>query len=213
MQDNNQIEKTQAARPYNSDPYTVPLPPPPPPDWYMHQRTGRAWKVFIPVVLLLGGLMLGILGYPAISAMYNHSLAASPTPFVPFALPPTPTALTATMVPTAAMTYNAEGIVQDLLNAGLQTADLQYGSPACGSNFTGMQSSACWRDPTLCNLQCGEDGAWLGVFDTPQDAQRNYAQQLQATGPNPIPVISGYCVIDGLNIQGTYAKIIAYDCQ
>ncbi len=31
--------------------------PPPPPEYYIHQRTGKAWKVAIPVVLLLfGGL-------------------------------------------------------------------------------------------------------------------------------------------------------------
>jgi len=29
--------------------------PPPPPEYYMHQRTGKAWKVAIPVVLLLLG--------------------------------------------------------------------------------------------------------------------------------------------------------------
>jgi len=69
--------------PYLHDAYL----PPPPPEYYMHQRTGKAWRILIPFILLLFGLLLGILIYPAANALYHHTAAASPTPFVPFALP------------------------------------------------------------------------------------------------------------------------------
>jgi hypothetical protein len=90
--DSNNHESTTPVDYTQSNPYLMHesnIPPPPPPEWYMHQRTGKAWKVFIPFVLLLFGLMLGILVYPTINELYHRSVSASPTPFVPFALPPT----------------------------------------------------------------------------------------------------------------------------
>src|SRR6266567_8714341 len=119
------------------------IPPPPPPEWYMHQRTGKAWKIFIPFVLLLFGLTLGILFYPTVSALYNHSISASPTPFVPFANPasqkqtPIPTLTPQSQItPTAtANTHDANAIMQDLLQAGLQATNIQYGVPACSNKI------------------------------------------------------------------------------
>src|SRR6266705_6576603 len=96
-------ERTEAAKPYRDidNPYTTQLPPPPPPEWYMHQRTGKAWKMLIPIVMFLLGGVSGVLAYPVINAMYYHgnTVVASPTPFIPFVLP-TPTAtIPATSVP------------------------------------------------------------------------------------------------------------------
>src|SRR6266567_4508388 len=59
-----------------------------PPEYYMHQRTGKAWKVAIPVVLLLFGVVVGVLAYPTINGMINpSSLTSKPTPYVPFGMP------------------------------------------------------------------------------------------------------------------------------
>ena len=221
---NDNHESTTPVDYTRSNPYLIHesnIPPPPPPEYYMRQRTGKAWKVAIPVVLLLFGLVLGVLVYPTINELYHHSVAASPTPFVPFANPasqthtpiPTPTPQ-GQITPTATTNvYDAAAIMQDLMQAGLQTSNLQYGTPACGTKLKGLQSEACWRDPTMCNLQCDEDSIWLGVFDTPQDAQLNYQQWVQSSGPVPQVILSGHCVVAGNGMYGTYAKIIAYDCQ
>src|SRR5712692_8910666 len=72
--------------PYLHDTYL----PPPPPEYYMHQRTGKAWKVAIPVVLLLFGVAVGVLAYPTLNGMINPSSSTStskPTPYVPFGMP------------------------------------------------------------------------------------------------------------------------------
>jgi hypothetical protein len=84
---NNDHEPTT---PVQSNPYLMhesSIPPPPPPEYYMHQKTGKVWKVAIPVVLLLLGVAVGILAYPVIGALYHPAVDASPTPFVPFANP------------------------------------------------------------------------------------------------------------------------------
>lgn len=81
--------------------------PPPPPEFYMHQRTGKAWKVAIPVVLLLLGVAVGILAYPLVNARLNPSSdVAKATPYVPFGLP------AATPEPTASKGYTARDIMQ-----------------------------------------------------------------------------------------------------
>ena len=70
--------------PYLHDTYL----PPPPPEYYMHQRTGKAWKVALPMVLLLLGVVVGVLAYPTINGMINpSSLTSKPTPYVPFGMP------------------------------------------------------------------------------------------------------------------------------
>ncbi len=186
------------------------LPPPPPAEYYMQQKTGKAWKIFIPVVLLVFGLILGILFYPVISSSYHNATTAKPTTFVPFALPPTKTAITPT---TITKVYDAAAIMGDLQQAGMQAANIQYGVPACGSKIAGVQSEACFRNASLCNLQCDEDSVWIAVFDNPQDAQLDYQQWMQSDGPVPSIDLSGHCVVAGNFINGTYAKIIAYDCR
>ncbi len=79
--------------PYLNDTYL----PPPPPEYYMHQRTGRSWKISVPILLILIGAVVGVLAYPAINSMVNPSSSISkPTPFVPFSMP----AVTAAATPT-----------------------------------------------------------------------------------------------------------------
>src|SRR5216684_1056422 len=95
--------------PYLHDTYL----PPPPPEYYMHQRTGKAWKVALPVVLLLIGIAIGVLAYPLMNSKINPSSSTSkPTPFVPFGLP------AVTPTPTANTGYTARDITQDIFNTG-----------------------------------------------------------------------------------------------
>src|SRR6266700_8027005 len=126
---NDNHESTTPVDYTRSNPYLIHesnIPPPPPPEYYMHQRTGRVWKVFIPFVLLLFGLVLGVLVYPTINELYHHSVAANPTPFVPFANPasqtqtPTPTPQ-AQITPTP--TTNAAATVHKL--SGLHSQDFK----------------------------------------------------------------------------------------
>src|SRR6266699_5519406 len=117
---NNNYEPTSSVNyehttpnPYLHDTY---LPPPPPAEYYMQQKTGKAWKIFIPVVLLLFGSIVGVLAYPVISSSYHNATTAKPTAFVPFALPPSQVVRT----PTAITKVNdATAIVDDLMGAGL----------------------------------------------------------------------------------------------
>src|SRR6266487_6224047 len=88
---NDNHESTTPVDYTRSNPYLIHesnIPPPPPPEYYMHQRTGKAWKVAIPVVLLLFGVVVGVLAYPTINGMINpSSLTSKPTPYVPFGIP------------------------------------------------------------------------------------------------------------------------------
>jgi hypothetical protein len=103
----------------------------------MKQKTGKLWKMLIPVVLLLFGSILGILIYPVISSSYHNATTAKPTTFVPFSLPPTKAAIAPTVKPSS---YDAMAIMSDLQQAGLQASNIQYGIPACGSKIAGIQS-------------------------------------------------------------------------
>jgi len=176
----------------------------------MQQKTGKMWKVLIPTALILFGLIVGVLIYPVISTSYHSPATEKPTAFVPFGLPPTKAAITPTAI---TKVYDAMAIMQDLQQAGLQASNIQYGIPACSNKIAGLQSEACFRNTTLCNLQCGEDMVWIEVFDTPQNAQLDYQQWVQSSGPVPQVILSGHCVVAGNGMNGTYAKIIAYDCQ
>ena len=108
--DNNNHEPTTPVDYTKSNPYLMHesnIPPPPPPEYYMHQKTGKAWKIAIPVVILLLGVTVGILMYPIINALYHPTVAASPTPFIPFSLPPTTVAtLQHTPTPTKVPSIN-----------------------------------------------------------------------------------------------------------
>src|SRR6266516_4117525 len=97
--DNNNHEPTTPVDYTQSNPYLMHesnISPPPPPEYYMHQRTGGMWRILIPIVILIFGLVLGVLVYPVANTLYNHSVSpsASPTPFVPFANPASQTQTT-----------------------------------------------------------------------------------------------------------------------
>ena len=99
--------------PYLSGSY----PPPPPPDHYMKQRTGKLWKIAIPVFLVLIGSIIGILFYPVLtSVLYpSHVSTGKPTPYVPFGIVSTPILPIAT--PTKALqTLTSEAHVYDAAN-------------------------------------------------------------------------------------------------
>jgi len=91
--------------------------PPPPPDHYTKQRTGKLWKIAIPVFLVLIGSIVGILFYPVLtSVLYpSHVSTEKPTPYVPFGIVSTPTFPIAT--PTKApQTLPSEAHVYDAAN-------------------------------------------------------------------------------------------------
>ena len=91
--------------------------PPPPPDHYMKQRTGKLWKIAIPVFLALIGSIVGILFYPVLTnVLYpSHVSTEKPTPYVPFGIVSTPTLPIAT--PTKApQTLPSEVHVYDAAN-------------------------------------------------------------------------------------------------
>src|SRR6266700_2211418 len=188
------IEPTKPGQYYHYDTLNnIPTPPPPPPaEYYMQQKTGKLWKISIPVVLILFGLILGVLIYPVINTSYHSPATEKPTVFVPFGLPPTKAAIT--VKPSA---YDARAIVSNLQQAGLQAANIQYGVPACSNKIVGLQSEACFNNASLCNLQCDEDSVWVKVFDTTQNAQLDYQQWVQSDGPVPSTIFTGHCVVVG----------------
>jgi hypothetical protein len=142
------------------------------------------------LVVLFGGVIFALMHFRSQESSVNATPASRATPTsVATPIPtPTPTATAITRV------YDAMAIMQDLQQAGLQ-------------------SEACFRNVALCNLQCDEDMVCLQVFDTPQDAQLDYQQWVQSGGPVPSVILSGHCVVAGNGMNGTYAKIVAYDCQ
>ena len=143
---------------------------------------------------------------PVSGGYYN----VTPTPYVPFSLGATTNQSTPTAI---TKVYDARAIVSDLQQAGLQAANIQYGVPACSNKIVGLQSEACFNNASLCNLQCDEDSVWVKVFDTTQNAQLDYQQWVQSDGPVPSTIFTGHCVVVGNFMNGTYAKIIAHDCQ
>ncbi len=119
--------------PYLHDTYL----PPPPPEYYMHQRTGKAWKVAIPVVLLLLGVAVGVLAYPLMNSKINPSSSTSkPTPFVPFGMP--------AVTPTANTNYTAWDIMKYILNTGDEPWSINYGQSLSG--WYGHTTSGCHPD-------------------------------------------------------------------
>lgn len=206
------LEPTQAVHynPYEqTSPYDdIPIPPPPPPK---HGRKGLLMVVIsiVCLVVLFGGVIFALMQFRSQESSVNATPASRATSTsVATPIPtPTPTATAITRV------YDAMAIMQDLQQAGLQASNIQYGIPACSNKIAGLQSEACFRNVALCNLQCDEDMVWLQVFDTPQDAQLDYQQWVQSGGPVPSVILSGHCVVAGNGMNGTYAKIVAYDCQ
>lgn len=205
-----QIEPTQAV-PYN--PYELPRPysdippPPPPPSTRRRKRLLIALVSSACLIVLLVGVAFAILHFSSQSGSVKATPGSTPTAIATTPiLTPTPTATAITRV------YDAMAIMQDLQQAGLQAYGLQYSS-ACGNTINDLQSRACWRNPVVCNLQCDEDEAWPDVYDNQADAESIYQQLVQSSGPLPQVFLEGHCILAGNLMNGTYIKIVAYDCQ
>jgi len=205
--------------PYLHDTYL----PPPPPEYYMHQRTGKAWKVLVPAVLLLFGVVVGVLAYPTVNSMINPTVDTSkPTPYVPFSL------AAVTAEPTA-YHYDAKSIIQDFQAHGLPLDQLQYGmtiNQFVGNDYVTvitLNSSAEFIYPSFCNGPCDVGSVWLGVYNSPIDARSEYknlntytANLAQQPGPGlgalGSIIQTGRCVLIGEPATSEYAGIIRSDC-
>src|SRR5712692_7580885 len=156
--------------PYLHDTYL----PPPPPEYYMHQRTGKAWKVLVPVVLLLLGVALGVLFYPELNGMVNpSSLTSNPTPYVPFGM--------SASTPTANTGYTARDIMQYILNTGDKPASITYDQEINGMDGTPLSVNATSSvDFTEgCNGgNCEPDSFTIVVYKSYADTKQAYQYQL-----------------------------------
>src|SRR6266852_216512 len=164
--------------PYLQDTYL----PPPPPEYYMHQRTGKAWKVAIPVVLLLLGVVVGVLAYPTINGMINPSSSTSkPTPYAPFGMPTSTVVPASTVAPAVNTNYTARDIMQDILNTGDKPASITYDQEINGMDGTPISVNATSSvDFTEgCNGgNCEPDSFTIVVYKSYADTKQAYQYQL-----------------------------------
>src|SRR6266700_2752223 len=193
--------------------------PPPPPEYYMHQRTGKAWKIAIPVVLLLLGVAVGILFYPDLSGMINpSSLASKPTPYVPFSMP--------AVTPMANTSYTARDIMQDILNTGDKPASITYDQEINGMDGTPLSVNATSSvDFTegCSGGNCEPDSLTIVVYKSYADAKQANNYQLNAVytftppanqpsiGPG-YPYLHGRCLLIGADGTSVYAQVMNKYC-
>ena len=196
--------------------------PPPPPEYYMHQRTGKAWKVAIPVVLLLLGVAVGILAYPLVNARLNPSSGVSKaTPYVPFGLP--------AVTPTVNASYTARDIMKHILSNGVQPASIDYSlSPYIWAGDTlhtsvAATSSVTWTEGCSGgNYEPDNLGIW--VYRNHADTEQAYSDVVQInyewvltppTGPSSspgIPYLHGRCLLVGAGENSIPWQVVTKYC-
>jgi hypothetical protein len=92
-----------------------------------------------------------------------------------------------------------------------------------GKPLITLQSSAMFIDPSLCNGPCDIGGVWLGVYNSPVDAQSEdnhlvaYRTSLeQQIGPEPNALAAliqtGRCVLIGELATSEYVAILRNVC-
>ncbi len=194
--------------------------PPPPPEYYMQQRTGKVWKVLIPVVLLLFGVVVGILVYPVVNARLNPSSDISKaTPYVPFGLP------AVTPKPTANTGYTAKDIMQDILNTGDKPASITYDQEVNGMN--GPLSVNATSSVDFIEGQANQANSELTsysiiVYKNYADTKQAYEYEIKAvyqitppTGqPSGYPYLHGRCLLllPGYSEANVYAQDVDKYC-
>jgi hypothetical protein len=217
------IEPTQPGQYYHSGTLPeIPIPPPPPsPEYNMHQRTGKIWKVTIPVVLLLFGVAVGILAYPVVNNRINPSSSTSkPTPFVPFSMP--------AVTPTANTNYTAWDIMKYILNTGDEPWSISYGQSTSGwyGSTTSVNATS-----SIDFTEIPTDGSMvtyaLGilVYKNYADTKQGYEDELKdwsqiqtalppgtIIGPGGDPYYHGRCLLLGANETSVYAQVIHKYC-
>ena len=216
------IEPTQPGAYYRSGTLPeIPIPPPPPPsEYYMHQRTGKAWKVALPVVLLLLGVAIGVLAYPLMSSKINpSSVTSKSTPFVPFSMP------AVTPEPTANTGYTARDIMQDILNTGDKPWSVTYDHEVNGMNgplsVNATSSVDFIEGPANGNLTSYS----IIVYKTHADTEQAYEYEIKAvyqitppigqpTGSSGYPFIHGRCLLllPGYSEADIYAQDVDTYC-
>src|SRR6266849_2446910 len=153
--------------------------PPPPPEYYMHQRTGKAWKVAIPVVLLLLGVAVGVLAYPLVNARLNPSYDVSkPTPYVPFSLPAVTSATTPEQI--ANKSYTARDIMQDILNTGAKPDNITYDQKVNGMSGPISVNATSSVDFTQWVSDSELDSYSIIVYKNYADTKQAYEYEIKA---------------------------------
>jgi len=199
--------------PYLHDTYL----PPPPPEYYMHQRTGKAWKVAIPVVLLLLGVAVGILVYPVVNARLNPSSdVLKATPYVPFGLP------AVTPEPTANTGYTARDIMQDIFNTGDKPWLVTY-----DQEINGMNGPLSVNATSSVDFIVGPANGQLIIYSIivyKNDADTNQAYEYEIKAiyqitpstvhPSGYPYVHGRCLLllPGYSGGDTYAQGVDKYC-
>ena len=185
----------------------------------MHQRTGKAWKVLVPAILLLLGVVVGVLAYPMISARLNpSSLTSKPTPFIPFGMP------AVTPEPTANTNYTARDIMQYILNTGDKPASITYDQEINGMDGTPLSVHATSSvDFTEGPAGSEPDSYSIIVYKTYADTKQAFNYQLNAvytftppagqpsTSPG-YPYLHGRCLLIGADGASVYGQVVTKYC-
>ncbi len=128
----------------------------------------------------------------------------------------------------SARPYDAKAIIHDFQAHGLPLDQLQYGATIndyVGKDYVTvitLQSSAMFIDPSFCNGPCGVGSVWLGVYNSPVDAQSEdnhlvayrdgEQQQGMPVGTLSALVQTGRCVLIGELATSEYVAILRSDC-
>ena len=195
-------EPTISDNPYASSPYDLQkIPPPPPPPRQSNQG-------LLVTLVSVSCLVLVLVG--AFVVVYVHSMSGSTQ------------ATHSTVQP-----FDATSIIRDFQAHGLPLDQLHYGTAInqfVGSGYDTVittQSSALFVDPSFCTGPCDVGSVWLGVYNSPVDAQSEYDGLVSyrnslKDGPGPGAlaslVQSGRCVLIGEPATSEYAAILRSVC-
>ena len=210
------LEARQAAfNPYDSNPYDRDIPIPPPPPRQGHKGLLVALISGVCLVLLLVGVLFAVLHLQASQGIVR----ATPAPRT------TPTSI-ATATPTA-QPYDATSIIHDFQTQGLPVDQVQYGISidqyfGVKVSNTATESSAALRDPTISDPAYNGVDVWLGVYNSPGDAQaaeqdvilhKTYIDSLGPQSQSPDFMVQfGRCLLIGESATSEYVAIVRKDC-
>ncbi len=195
------VQAPGTGNPYLRNPYQdVPSIPPPPP------KQGHKW--FLVTLFILSCLVV-VLGTTLLAVMLGGSQPSSTQS-------------------TSARPYDAKAIIHDFQAHGLPLDQLQYGATIndyVGKDYVTvitLQSSAMFIDPSFCNGPCDVGSVWLGVYNSPVDAQSEdnhlvayrdgEQQQGMPIGTLSALVQTGRCVLIGELATSEYVAILRSDC-
>jgi hypothetical protein len=195
------VQVPGTGNPYLRNPYQdVPSIPPLPP------KQGHKWLL---VTLFILSCLVVVLGTTLLAVLLGGSQPSSTQS-------------------TSARPYDAKAIIHDFQAHGLPLDQLQYGATIndyVGKDYVTvitLQSSAMFIDPSFCNGPCGVGSVWLGVYNSPVDAQSEdnhlvayrdgEQQQGMPVGTLSALVQTGRCVLIGELATSEYVAILRSDC-